>query len=680
MALQYMKKLPRYFLSLISCVFVLSSCHQQVRTDEEALADSVLDKTNDLMFADPTQAERRLAEFQKTLTDSLVWYRVELYRGSALGRTGDTLASQRIYDAVEAWSIAHEANGHLAGEVWNHRGVENIMLGRCEQAAQCYERAYKLLNCPPKQPKLISTTINLADIYKQEGRMAKAAGYYRYALFLSDSLQYDRYRSSIYTGLGQVYTDLENFDEAHYFFDLAEKSIPADQLQLRFFYLFALGNCYYFEGRYDEALRCFRQTYDLGAELRNAMYQLTSDADMAEVYLMQDSLPQARKHLQRCFETMKGRTDVGQSAQCYVQSLLADLYIAEGKRQEARTMLQMNVDSIWASSPRYLMLHYRRLQRYEEKDGHWERAYEMQERATRYADSLNNRQTHNVVEELAQRYERDTTLLRQQVVLADYEMRNARQQSYIFLVILAAVILALAGSLATLYSRRRTSRRLRLQMEKITELRMDVVRNRVSPHYIFNVLGTILPRMQKYPGLVGSVEMLIDVLRGNLLASDKVAVPLRDEIALVRRFVGLHHFCKGERPRVEWEIEEGLEESLILVPSMSLQIPVENALKHAFPELTDESVIRVVVKRTEGVLALYVHDNGQGYDPGRVCHTERDTGTGLLLLTRTIEILNRYNRTHASLTIRNVEVPGQGTCVKFLIPVDYRFETSKSKS
>lgn len=675
-----MKKLYPFFPVFFLWILLPLSCQRERSSDDGAKNDSVLTALGDLIFSEPATAERKLSEYQKTLTDSMAWYRVQLYRGSAYNLSGDTLVGNRLYEEVEAWCRAHEWSKSLEGELWNHRGVDKMMQGQVKEGRECFERAYFLLNRQPKTKQLIVPSINLADACMQMGQMPESAGYYRYALFLSDSLRDDRYRTAIYMGLGQVYIDLENFDEAHRFFDLAGERIANESERNRFLYYFGLGNCYYLELRYDESLQNFKKAYALAESLGIPIYQLICSANIGEIYLMQDSLPQAREHLVKSAEIMGERQDVDAASRFYIQSLLTDLSLAEGKRKEALPFLLQNVDSLMVSSPRYLMLHYRRLQRYAVRDGLWKQAYDYQCQAARYADSLSNRQSRNTVAELAQRYERDTTLLRQRLVLADYETRNVRQQNYILIAVATAVVLALLGLLALLYSRRRTGRRLRLQMEKITELRMDVVRNRVSPHYIFNVLGTILPRMQKYPGLVGSVEMLIDVLRGNLLASDKVAVPLRDEIALVRRFVGLHHFCKGERPRVEWEIEEGLEESQILVPSMSLQIPVENALKHAFPELTDESVIRVVVKRTEGMLALYVHDNGQGYDPGRVCHTERDTGTGLLLLTRTLEILNRYNRANASLTIRNVEAPGQGTCVKFLIPDDYRFETSKSKS
>lgn len=113
---------------------------------------------------------------------------------------------------------------------------------------------------------------------------------------------------------------------------------------------------------------------------------------------------------------------------------------------------------------------------------------------------------------------------------------------------------------------------------------------------------------------------------------------------------------------------------------MSLQIPVENALKHAFPTLSAESAIHIsITLLPTNELSLQVTDNGQGYNPGRIKRTNRDTGTGLRLLTRTLEILNQYNRRSASLTITNVAPPHHGTRIELRIPQGYNFTVQHEK-
>ena len=651
------------------------SCRQSKPQVDKLYVDSVIVANRDVLFSNPSKADSIFSQLQHEVTDSAEWYRLQLYRGTALFRGGKTQQGHQIFNQVEHWCNTHAGNDYLLGLMWNHRGNALLFMGNSRRAGQCYERAFTLLNHDPKSKDLIAATINLADNYMQAGHMPLAAERYRYALFLTDSLHDDTDRASICCGLGLVYMELENFNEAHHFFNIAARDVAQRSLQTQHFYHFSLGNCYYLQGRYNEALKSFKRALHIGQQLGNNYLTEVCRINLGEIYLMQDSLVQAQQQMQHTRHYLQRNGEMLSPENLfYVKSLLADLDIAQRKGCQVNDILEpLSGSTQVVRSPRYLMLHYRRLERYAARYAQWQRAYNYQKRAELYGDSLHNQQTRNSVADLAGRYQRDTTLLRQQITLSKVSAQSARRQNYLIIAIVSVVALCLAATLIIVVYRRRTHERLKRQMEQMTELRMDIVRNRVSPHYIFNVLGTVLPRLQRYPEMVEPVEMLIDVLRGNLLTSGKVAVPLRDELALVHHFVDLHHYSKGALPAVTWQVDANLEQSDWLVPSMSLQIPVENALKHAFTTLTDESAIHIAITQVDGVLTIQVTDNGQGYNPGRIKCTNRDTGTGLRLLTRTLEILNRYNRSNASLLITNIAPPHHGTRVVLRIPKGYNF-------
>lgn len=662
------------FFALPLLVLLTFSCQHKQQGVSQHQIDSVVEANRDLLYAAPLKADSTFMQWQKRTNDSTQWYRLELYRATAHQRNGDTIWAKRIYNNVKTWSVTHNAH-QLEGLVYNHLGTSALLAGHNRKACQYYERAYTLLNQPPKTNDLIAATINVADMYQQMGRLPLAAERYRYALYVADSLHDATNRASICCGLGQVYMELENFKEAHHFFDLASQNIENEALQTQHFYYFSLGNCYYLENKLDEALKSFEQAYKIAHQLDNSFIIHICEINMGEIYLMQNKLPEAQQQLQhvKLFLQQNGSQLTPESI-FYIKSLLADLDIAQHKGCQVNDFLTQLNGPHPIRSPRYLMLHYRRLMRYAAQYGQWQRAFTYQTLSDQYADSLRSRQTRNNVAELASRYQRDTTLLRQQITLSDYSAKTARQQNIILIVVIVAVVLALTATLIIVVYRRYTQNRMKQQMERITELRMDIVRNRVSPHYIFNVLGTVLPKLQRDPELVEPVELLIDVLRGNLLTSGKVAVKLCDELALVQRFVSLHHYSKGEWPTVTWTIDPELANSEWLIPSMSLQIPVENALKHAFPALSAECAIHInITVLPTNELCLQVTDNGQGYNPGRIKRTNRDTGTGLRLLTRTLEILNQYNRHPASLTITNIPQPHHGTRIELRIPHGYNF-------
>ena len=662
------------FLTFPLFVLLTFSCQHKQQSVSQRQIDSVVEANRDLLYAAPMKADTTFMQWQKRVDDSTQWYRLELYRATAHQRAGDTLWANRVYHKVRTWSVTnHEPQ--LEGLVYNHLGTSALLEGYNRQACLDYERAYTLLNQPPKTNDLIAATINVADMYQQFGRLPLAAERYRYALFIADSLHDATNRASICCGLGQIYMELENFKEAHHFFHLASQNIEHEALQTQHFYHFSLGNCYYLEHKYDEALRSFQQAYKIAHQLDNSFNIHICEINMGEIYLMQNKLPEAQQQLQHVKQFLQQEGDqLTPENVFYIKSLLADLDIAQHAGCQVNDFLTQLKKPHPVRSPRYLMLHYRRLMRYAAQYGQWQRAYQYQTLSEQYADSLRSRQTRNNVAELASRYQRDTTLLRQQISLSEYSAKTARQQNILLIVIIVAVALALAATLIIVCYRRYTQNRMKQQMERMTELRMDIVRNRVSPHYIFNVLGTVLPKLQRDPELVEPVELLIDVLRGNLLTSGKVAVKLCDELTLVQRFVSLHHYSKGQWPTVTWTIDPDLGQSEWLIPSMSLQIPVENALKHAFPTLNAESAIHInITLLPNDELSLQVTDNGQGYNPGRIKRTNRDTGTGLRLLTRTIEILNQYNRCSASFTITNVPPPHHGTRIELRIPQGYNF-------
>ena len=666
--------LLRLLLWMLPLSAFIACNNEHHHNTERQYADSTLYANADLLFTAPQKVKSNLQKLQHTVTDSANWYKAEVFIGTCNLFLSDTIAAHQCYNQTLQWCNRNPQHPEVAGLLWNHLGVNYTTKGKTEKSKECYERAFNYLNTPPKSSSLISTTINLADIYFQQGNTPTAAYYYRYALFLCDSLHETRSRTSVLCGLGQVYTELENYKEAHHFFDAAAKHIAQEAEQTQFFYYFTLGNCYYFEKNYAKSLQSFRKSATLAHKINNLFWYFNSKANMSEIYLMEDSLQQAHMLLAECQNMIKqSKVTLPASYAFYFNSLLSDLAIAEGREHNISKYVHAPINQSLINSQRYLMLHYRRLQRYSERMGNFKDAYYCMMRANEYADTLSSLQARNNVAELGKRFQRDTTLLHQQIVLSNYEMQNARQEKYIIAAVAVIIILILSAWLIITLYRRNALKRLNKQTERITELRMSVVRNRVSPHYIFNVLGTIIPKLQRYPELVEPTDMLIDVLRGNLLSSSKVSVPLRDEITLVKRFIDLYHYSKNPYPIVTWNIADGLEESLSPIPSMSIQIPVENALKHAFVTLNSECKIHISITQQGNMITLCVTDNGQGYNPGSTKRTERDTGTGLLLINRTLHILNQYNRQKATFSITNVPPPHHGTHTQLTIPINYDF-------
>lgn len=658
----------------LAATLLATGCHKPTEPHEEAELDSTLQQLKHLVTTNPPLAYSKLDSIQRLLTDSCGWWRTELFKATSLEWAGQHERSERAYRQVEDWCRRHPGQYRLQGELWHHRGTNLQTHGEYDEAIACYKKAQQCYDRFPKTDAAIRTSLNLADTYMLNGKPVEAADQYHLSLFLCDSLHNAALRLATYTGLAQVYMELGNYTLSHYYFNLIGRKLDSYPLSDQAYYYSFLGNCYYYQERYEPAKQAFRQSAALNRLTAQPKNELITYCNLAEVYLMQDSLKQAARMLARYDSILPHvRHQLSEQLIFNAMSLKADLYIARGEPDKALPVLRMNADSILHDMPRTLMFHYRRLALYARRHERWKLATEMQEKSNHYAKTLSSEQNRSMVQELSQRFTRDTTMLRQQLVLADYKARTAYQQNLIILTISLGIIVVLTVVIILLAYRRHAQRRQKQQMEQMANLRMNIVRNRMSPHYMFNVVGALLPKMQRHPELKEEVDLFIDLLRGTLVSSDSMATSLGHELKMVERYVELHHRSHDNRPLVTWEIDPRLQPDTLQVLSMSLQIPVENALKHAFCPPSADDVVHIAALHKGEYIEISVTDNGIGYEPGRIRRTGRDTGSGLRILSRTVHILNQYNRYQASFHITNLPAPLHGTRMMLRLPVSYSF-------
>jgi hypothetical protein len=107
----------------------------------------------------------------------------------------------------------------------------------------------------------------------------------------------------------------------------------------------------------------------------------------------------------------------------------------------------------------------------------------------------------------------------------------------------------------------------------------SALRARLAPHFIFNALNTLKAQIELSPGeAAATADRLASLFRQVLALTDRPTIPLREELAFVEAYLGIERARLGQRLRVKFEVPEALE--AVEVPSLSLQVLVENAVKH----------------------------------------------------------------------------------------------------
>lgn len=162
------------------------------------------------------------------------------------------------------------------------------------------------------------------------------------------------------------------------------------------------------------------------------------------------------------------------------------------------------------------------------------------------------------------------------------------------------------------------------------DLREEGLRSKLAPHFIFNTLNTLHAQIEADPkGAQATTENLANLFREVLAVSDRPTIPLKQELAFVEAYLGIEQARLGARLRVSVDIPEELESAP--VPPLSLQVLVENAIKHGMAPLEQGGEVRIGAERKDGTLRLWVEDPGSG------CSSHKGTGTALETLRQRLE-------------------------------------------
>lgn len=140
-----------------------------------------------------------------------------------------------------------------------------------------------------------------------------------------------------------------------------------------------------------------------------------------------------------------------------------------------------------------------------------------------------------------------------------------------------------------------------------TELNMLI--SQINPHFLYNTLDTIymLARINKEETTMRMIQALSKYLRLSLnKGSDIVSVD--DELENVKSYMEIQQI--RNQSLFTYEIDCQVDAAQTYVLKLILQPLVENAVKYGFQDIFEGGVIRIVVKKDEGVLYLSVANNG----------------------------------------------------------------------
>lgn len=281
--------------------------------------------------------------------------------------------------------------------------------------------------------------------------------------------------------------------------------------------------------------------------------------------------------------------------------------------------------------------------------------------------------------EIELKYTQDSTLMKKEISIREKENQVLQLHQLMYGIVGGCFLLIAVVSAVILYRKRQRDREQWRMQNAMTSLRLENVRNRISPHFIFNVLNR---EMNLHKGDKESQNLigLTKLIRRNLELTDCLAVSLADELDFVDTYVKLERQSLGSEFEYRLDLAEQLDLQEMKVPSMLLQIPVENAIKHGLRLKEGKRLLLIQVHKLENnQVEIVICDNGGGYRKTSVSY---GTGTGMKVITQIIQLLNMYNFRPILMKINNVligEEKEMGCEVRFVVPLDYSYQLKKNR-
>ena len=687
-----MTKLKKYtWLWLMGCMMLLAACSSEKKEDDSWYRpiDEFVTQHQQMMQSQPDSMILQIRNLKCGGKPELVeqWKRLIVAKCCYL--KGADPECQALIDSVNGFCRQHpdqETTFKIQSYADNLQGVLLQAVGKREPARTYYIKAYRELMKLDYHNDAIDICINIADASRQLGKLADASSWYRRANFLADSLNLHEAQNSILAGLGQVYNDLRNYQLAHFYFRKAEHQYPPRNPKDAHFFYNSWGNVYSSQEKPAEALKCFLKAQKATRQMGQPFMTAVVDANLGQTYLELNRLDSAQKYLANTTKFFFVQPNMQNDLQFYIDGLNAALALKQNRLDKASAILSKPYD-LSKMSPNYLYLYHKGWADLYERKGQFAKALQYQKLMKQYDDSLRNATMVSNVQENELRFKQDTAIVRRDLTLQSTQAEAKSSRLILLLVIGLLVVGVLALVVFYRYKSLRHKHQHREEMNRMMALKMENVRNRFSPHFVFNVLNIFISNLPKGVN-VKPLRLLIQVLRANLLTCDQVAVSLEDELQMVMSYSSLRHETNPWLPMPRFDIAKEVDMTLML-PSMILQIPVENALKHAFvgmEESGEKPLLDVKVWIEDGMLRIDVIDNGCGGVGAvagmgtRKTNAAASTGTGLRILNSTIEMLNAGNarKLYFRMQGRAAAADGgsnrqKGMCVSIGVPCEYDY-------
>jgi ligand-binding sensor domain-containing protein/sensor histidine kinase YesM len=213
--------------------------------------------------------------------------------------------------------------------------------------------------------------------------------------------------------------------------------------------------------------------------------------------------------------------------------------------------------------------------------------------------------------------------------------------------------------------------------EKMTELRIQALRVKMNPHFIFNTINSIqyfLTANEKEMAL-SYLAKFARLMRLTLEFSDKTIISIAEELESLRLYLDLEKLRFENKFDYNIEVDPAISTPTVMIPNLLIQPYVENAVKHGIQNNTDKGMIKVKLKKVKNEISYTIEDNGIGIkkslERNRVADHQKKSH-GMMITYDRIKLLNHDRIENGDLEVTDLsdsDTEKTGTKVTIRIPI-----------
>jgi LytS/YehU family sensor histidine kinase len=193
----------------------------------------------------------------------------------------------------------------------------------------------------------------------------------------------------------------------------------------------------------------------------------------------------------------------------------------------------------------------------------------------------------------------------------------------------------------------------------VNQAELRALQAQINPHFLFNALNTLYGTIDRGSREARRMVLNLAEIFRYFLGGQRTVIPLSEELRIVEAYLEIEALRLGDRLETEMLIGDSARSTLI--PVLSIQPLVENAVKHGVGAKQGGGRVSVRAEKVPAGLRITVEDTGVGFKRSQ---TQSQDGSGLGLEN----VRRRLALCYGSSARLQIQSSGAGTAVSFLVP------------